>query len=117
MAPSRLGAAALNKHSVLKHQNVKAARNLHDMSFFYTAVMASLVLVGVILLYTWTRVTVTSIGYDITMARSVHMDLEAENRKLRIKIMELKSPERIEAIAMGKLGLIYPAPNQVVRIR
>lgn len=114
---TRSSVAGLNKYSVLKHQNVKASRNLHDMSFFYTAVIAFVVLVVVVLLYTWTRVTVTSIGYDTTMARSVYMGLESENRKLRIKIMELKSPKRIEAIALKDLGLVYPAPNQVVRIR
>jgi len=107
----------MNKQSVLKRQNVKALRDLHDMSFFYTAVAAAVVLAAVIFLYTWSRVTVTSIGYDITIARSVHTDLEEENRRLRIKIMELKSPERIEAIAVKELGLSYPSAKQVIRVK
>lgn len=117
MAPARSSVASLNKHSVLKHQNVKALRNANDMSFFYSAVVATLILISVVLLYTWTRVQVTSLGYDITMANSIHTDLEEENRKLRIEIMELKSPERIEALALKDLGLVYPTSKQVVRIR
>jgi cell division protein FtsL len=47
-------------------------------------------------------------GYDLVKVKSQVAKLEKENELLRLDIAKLKSPQRIEAIAMNELGMVIP---------
>ncbi|MFQ5466209.1 MAG: hypothetical protein ACE5EI_09805 [Thermodesulfobacteriota bacterium] len=116
-ASATAGAGKARGAGALRGQDVKSRRNLRDMGFFYTAVIsfsALFVLISVIL---WTRLMVVNIGYDISRTNAERGRLIEKNKRLTLELMALKSPERIERIAAGRLGLVYPSGSQIIEVR
>lgn len=83
-----------------------------------TAVLLSLtILIAAFLFYTWSRVEVVKIGYEIFKANSEMRRLDQENKELILEIATLKSPKRIERIAREELKLLPPKDDQIVILR
>ncbi len=101
----------------LRSQKVKSRRDFRDMSFIYTSVLLASICLTVLCGYIWSRITVVSIGYDISKANRERVNLIEQNRRLKIEFEKLKSPERIEDIASRELNLVHPGREQVVDIR
>jgi len=82
-----------------------------------TLILALLVLVAVALVYVWSHLHNTQLKYRIAEEMTVRENLLEENRRLKVEIATLKSPQRIESIAREKLKLQYPEREQVVLIK
>ena len=82
-----------------------------------TLVLSLLVLVAVALVYVWSHLHNTQLKYRIAEEMTVRENLLEENRRLKVEIATLKSPQRIESIARKKLKLQYPEREQVVLIK
>lgn len=66
-----------------------------------------------VLIYIWLHVQEVDLGYDIAKEQKQKRELLETNKKLRIQLANLKSPERIEGIALTKLGLRTPEKGQI----
>lgn len=64
--------------------------------------------------YVWCRVQVVHLGYLLSDAHRVHTRLLNDNKKLHLELARLKAPERVESIAIQKLGLRHPTKDQIV---
>ena len=64
--------------------------------------------------YVWSNFERTQIGYDLSQLKKEEMRLREINRKLRLELAILKSPQRLESLAIEKLGLKQPSPEQIV---
>ena len=64
--------------------------------------------------YVWSNFERTRIGYDLSQLKREEMRLREKNQKLRLELATLKSPERLEAQAIEKLGLRQPTPEQII---
>ncbi len=82
-----------------------------------TLILSLLVLVAVALVYVWSHLHNTQLKYQIAEEMTVRDNLMEENRRLKMEIATLKSPQRIESIARDKLKLQYPEREQVVLIK
>lgn len=82
-----------------------------------TFILSLLVLVAVALVYVWSHLHNTQLQYRIAEEMTVRDNLMEENRRLKVEIATLKSPQRIESIARDKLKLQYPEREQVVLIK
>jgi len=102
---------------VLRRQRVGHRRNLRDLGFLYASVAASVALAAVVFVFLWSRLMFVNIGYEISKANSERSQLIEKNRRLRLEFMRLKSPERIEKLAIGRLGLVRPSKRQIVHTR
>src|SRR3989304_3716632 len=89
---------------VLIGEDVKAKRNLNDMSFLYVSVLAAVAIVLIVFAFLWSRLMVVNTGYEISKANTQRAALIEQNKRLRVEFMRLKSPERIERIATEELG-------------
>ena len=69
------------------------------------------------LTYAWSAYRVVQLGYRISRLETEQARAHDLNRKLRIELVSLRSPERIEKIAKTKLGLINPPADRVVILR
>lgn len=67
--------------------------------------------------YTWCRVQYTHAGYDISRINATHQEMVTLQNNLKIEIERLKSPDRIVEIAKTRIGLVSPAPEQMVTIQ
>jgi len=64
--------------------------------------------------YVWSNFERTQIGYDLSQLKKKEMALREINRKLRVELATLKSPQYLEAVATQKLGLTQPKPEQII---
>jgi cell division protein FtsL len=74
------------------------------------------VFISQLLLYTWCRVQCVRVGYEISREADNYRKLIALQNNLKLEIARLKSPDRIERIAKDQLGLVTPAPEQMIII-
>ncbi|MFH1675283.1 MAG: cell division protein FtsL [Pseudomonadota bacterium] len=65
-------------------------------------------------LYTWCHVQSIHMGYMITSQVKQEKELKVLQEKLRLELAQLRTPERIIQIASKQLGLVLPAPDQVI---
>jgi cell division protein FtsL len=68
------------------------------------------------LLYAWCRVQCVNTGYGIDGEMRRRQALFKQRSTLNIELARLKSPERIEAIARTRLGLVMPDSHQRVML-
>ena len=74
----------------------------------------SLCLVGVVLLHVWLRLQVVRMGYALSTTSKLESQLEQERRELTEELATLTSPDRLEAMARKRLGLVAPEKGQVI---
>ena len=68
----------------------------------------------VILFSAWQRFALVGHEYDMQRMQRERAEEEGVNRHLRLEIETLRSPVRIERIAIGQLHLIAPAHDQAI---
>jgi len=73
------------------------------LGFFLPAVLA----------YTWLHVQRVNLSYDLARAQKQKKELTETHKKLRIQLANLRAPERIEQIALTKLGLRPATKGQI----
>ncbi len=73
------------------------------------------VLIAMIILYVWCHRNMTELEYQIAQELNSREHITEEQRKLKIELATLKSPQRIETIAREKLQMTYPEREQVIR--
>jgi cell division protein FtsL len=64
--------------------------------------------------YVWSNFERTQIGYDLSQLYKEEMRLRETNRKLRLELAILKSPQNLEAVAITRLGLGQPSSEQII---
>lgn len=78
-------------------------KNLRKKCLFVAAIMAIMAM----LVTVQSEVIVRS-GYGLVQLKEQAAALEKENELLRLEIAKLKSPQRIQDIAVNKLGMVAP---------
>jgi cell division protein FtsL len=78
----------------------------------YIFILLALFVPGV-LTFIWLHVQTVNLSYDIAKAQKQKRELMEINKKLRIQLANMKSPERIEGIALTQLGLRLPEKGQI----
>jgi cell division protein FtsL len=66
------------------------------------------------LVHVWLRLQVVHMGYVLSTTTKLQGRLEQENRELKVEVATLTSPERLEAMARKRLGLMSPDRGQVI---
>jgi len=68
-------------------------------------------------LYVWQRVQVIKAGYEVEALKKQKDELARTNKALQIEVATLASPDRIEAIAAGQMGMKTPDESQVLLVK
>jgi len=76
--------------------------------------LLALCLVGVALLHVWLRLQVVHMGYALSTTAKLQNQLEQAQRELKVEVATLTSPDRLEAMARKRLGLVQPEKGQVI---
>ena len=80
----------------------------------WSAVAGFVVLVG--LFYAWQHYELLQHGYRVEQMQRERAAEEDTGRHLRLEIDTLKSPKRIEALALGELHLVAPSRDEAIVI-
>ena len=74
-----------------------------------TECVVSAVVIGLLAMFvTWGSSSIVKAGYELVQARACLTQVEKQNELLRLEMARLKSPQRIQKIAVGQLGMIKP---------
>jgi cell division protein FtsL len=111
-APQQRGRQVEKRAVVGKNRKVKPPRKTH--TGLWIILMAFLFAEA--LLYAWCRVQCVNAGYGIDREMRRQEALLRQRNALNVELARLKSPERIEAIARTRLGLVMPDSHQRVMI-
>jgi cell division protein FtsL len=104
-----------NAGTGIRVKNAKARRRAFRLSRRQIALVAFLLLLfmGSGIGYVWSSFAGTQIGYDLSQLKHEEIRLKELNRKLRLELATLKSPQYLEGAAHA-LGLKAAAPEQIV---
>lgn len=94
----------------------KSNRKIRPQQSIGVWIVLIVVFITEMLLYTWSRVQCTRLGYGISAAIAKQRELQLLQNNLKIELAHLKSPGRITKIAREQLGLRPPKPEQTVII-
>jgi cell division protein FtsL len=104
-----------NAGTGIRVKNAKAPKRRLRLSGRQIAVAAFLLLLfmGSGIGYVWSNFEGTQIGYDVSRLKHEEIRLRELNKKLRLELATLKSPQYLEGAARS-LGLKTAAPEQIV---
>jgi cell division protein FtsL len=74
-------------------------------------------LVGIALFYVFLHLQVVRVGYEVERFRHERAALVEQGRTLTLEVAGLRSVKRVEEYARGTLGMVTPAPGQVIVVR
>lgn len=101
----------------MKTQRIRVKSDVRDPVYLLPLLLGILSVVIVSIFYLWIRLEVIKLGYEISEASRYQMELIQENKRLKIELSNLKSPERIERIARENLKLHYPMGEEVIMVK
>ena len=97
----------INNH-VIREADVKSHRD-----YIIITVLASMFLFG-LFAYGWQQYQWIQYGYRIAEAQKKKEQLSEIGNQLRLERASLSNPQRIDSIARRQLGMVVPAPGQLV---
>jgi cell division protein FtsL len=102
------------KHIVNSNVIREADTKSHQDYIMLTALAAMFLLA--LFAYAWQHYRWMQHGYQIEEVEKKREQLSEIGRQLRLERATLRNPQRIDAIARGELGMVVPAPGQLVTI-
>jgi cell division protein FtsL len=82
----------------------------------WRSTMIGVFLVLVLLFSAWQHFELLRHGYQLEQMQRERASEEAINRHLRLEIETLRSPARIERMAMGRLHMVAPSSDEAIVI-
>jgi cell division protein FtsL len=83
---------------------------------FLRTIGVALMVVATGLFAAWQHYNIVQRRYDIQRIEQTRAAEETVNRKLRLEVERLRSPQQIERVAMRELGMIAPASKDTLVI-
>lgn len=81
---------------------------------FIKSVVIVMVIIASALFYVWSHMQIFNLGYVLSDTRSAERELRKTNEKLKLEVLRLVNPSRLEKIAREEIGLILPGPNRII---
>ena len=97
-----------------RRERVRARSGSKGKRIFLSGLFLAFCLVVLALLHVWLRLQVVHLGYVLSTTSKLENQLEQENRQLKVEVATLTSPQRLEAMARSRLGMVEPDRSQVV---
>jgi cell division protein FtsL len=97
-------------NNVIREADAKSRRD-----YIVVTVLAAMFLLG-LFAYAWQHYQWIQYGYRIEEAQKKKEQLAEAGRQLRLERASLRSPQRIDKIARRDLGMVAPAPGQLVTL-
>ncbi len=107
---------ARNMPTGVRVSNVRVKKKRFSLSTgqVFLIVVLLLVFMGSGIGFVWSNFESTQMGYDITQLKEKERRLRDLNKKLKLELAYLKSPQNLEAMAIKRLGMVQPRPEQIV---
>lgn len=70
-----------------------------------------------LLYYVWQHTQVVRLGYQVERLRAARVTLIQEGKALGVELSRLRSLKRVEEFARRRLGMVNPAPRQIILLQ
>ena len=98
---------------IINNNVIREADSKNQRDYIVVTALAAMFLFG-LFAYAWQHYQWIQYGYRIEEAQKKKDQLAEVGRQLRLERASLRSPQRIDSIARGELGMVVPAPGQLV---
>jgi cell division protein FtsL len=98
---------------IVNSKVIREADSRSHRDYIVVTALAAMFLFG-LFAYGWQHYQWIQYGYRIEEAQKKKDQLAEIGRQLRLERASLRSPQRIDSIARGELGMVVPAPGQLV---
>jgi len=92
------------------------ARQRRFMLLIVPPLLSAVMVAASLFFYLWTRVSVVTMGYDLSALKTRRVALVQKNRELRLQLDTVITPRQLERIGK-EMGLVYPDRDQVIPLR
>jgi len=99
-----------SKRKITEARELRARKAAKKISMF--GVVAAFAAASIMLVAHYT--TMISVNYQIDRSRSELRSLQDRQQHLKLEIASLRSPERLERIALEEIGMQYPQQSQFI---
>ncbi len=105
-----------NMRTGVRVSNVRVSRRRFKLTAgqVFLVFLLLLVFMGSGIGFVWSNFESTQMGYDLTQLKEKERRLKEINKKLKLELAYLKSPQNLERVALKKLGLSQPEPRQII---
>ena len=100
---------------IINNNVIREADSKGHRDYIVVTALAAMFLFG-LFVYGWQHYQWIQYGYRIEEAQKKKEQLAEIGRQLRLERASLRSPQRIDSIARGELGMVIPAPGQLVTL-
>jgi len=100
------------KH-IMNSKVIREADTKSHRDYIIVTALATMFLLG-LFAYGWQHYQWIQYGYKIEEAQKKKEQLAEIGRQLRLERASLSNPQRIDSIARKQLGMVVPAPGQLV---
>lgn len=101
----------------VRRQPIARKRAAAGRRYIRQAMSLLAVIVLVALFLVWARLQVIQLGYEVSRMRKEVRELSQHRDLLEAEVASLKSPSRLEEIAVGRFGMRLPMGEEVVVLR
>jgi cell division protein FtsL len=108
-----VGTAAGAPARVRARRSLVSARTRELLALLATGAL----LVGVVLFYVFQHIQVVRLGYEVERLRGERAALVEQGKVLTLEAARLRAVKRVEEGARGGLGMVTPAPGQIIVVR
>jgi cell division protein FtsL len=98
---------------IINHNVVREADSKSHRDYIVVTMVGAMFVLG-LFIYAWQHYEWIQYGYRIEEAQKTKEQLAEIGRQLRLERASLRDPRRIDAIARRDLGMMVPAPGQLV---
>lgn len=103
--------------SVIRIDGVKRTRRVELIRLTAPYLIALAAVAFSLFLYLWTRVSVTTLNYEIATLKQQERTLARANRELTIELDTVTSPANLERMGRQRYSLTYPEGSSVIIVR
>jgi len=111
-----MGVDSVSYGEAVRIRQQARARQRRFMLLVVPPLASALMVAASLFFYLWTRVSVVTMGYDLSALKTRRVALVQKNRELRIQLDTTITPGELERIGK-EMGLIYPDRDQIVPLR
>lgn len=101
------------KKRIVNNTVIREADSKSHRDYIMVTALGAVFLFG-LFAYGWQHYQWIQYGYRIEEAQKKKEQLSEIGHALRLERSSLRDPQRIDAIARGELGMVVPAPGQLV---
>jgi len=98
-------------------QHVREEKKTSSGVGYSTFIFVTIMLMFVALIYVGSHIHMTELEYKVAAVLNAKEQNLEEQKRLKLEYAMLKSPQRIESIASGRLQMSYPERDQVIVLK